>query len=367
VSLNDTIRRAKSVLSDMVINEVSMVDAAANLRKWVVTKNEDGKMNEPAKKMTLKLPTAAKQALMDGLGQVIDKVTALASVVGDAETDDASAVPEELSTALKQVGEMISGMATQYAGAGTAAAGADQAPAATSGAPSEAQPPPNPNAGAPAGKSADPTAKALPSERHDGDNIKTLLHDGDSFKTLLHKTVGAAHVELAAFERLDKAGRKMAGARYKKLADLHDNLGKLLNELAYDESAEASGAAAAAAGEAEKAKKPPPPPEKKPAAEGVPAAKNETAPVAKSDETAVALAEAQATIKKMADALDTQGKRLAEVEKTAAAVSKVQGVSNAGSVDGPAPTPSTSVQWAPDMSEAISKRKANGTANGARK
>lgn len=345
-SFGTTSRHAKSRLSDMVINEVSLVDAAANLRKFVLTKRNDD-MN--TQKMTLKLPAAAKQAMMDGIGQALDKATALASVVGDAETDDAAAVPEELNTALKQIGEMFNGMAAQYGGSAPATdAGAAQPPPAPAS-PGEAAPSPD------MGKALDATAKGLPSECKDGSNFKQLLNDGDSFKTLLHKAVAAGHLEVAAWEKLDKAGRKIAGARFTKLTELHDTLGKLLNELAYDEAAEAK-----AGMEAEKAKTPPPPPPKKPA-EAAPAAKGAEGTVAKSDGTALE-SEAVILMKGMKELIEAQGKQILAQGKELAAIGKAHGVTNAGSVEGEAaPEPSSNVQWASDMSAAVAKKhKANG-------
>lgn len=359
-----TIRRAKARLADMTINEVSVVDKAANLRNFVLTKKDDAMPK--TEKMTLKLPAAAQQALMDGLGQVIDKVTALASVVGDAEKDDTAAVPEELNTSLTQIAQMLTGMASQYggagsaaAGAGSAAAGADTAPGGTNG-PSEQQPPGNPNGGADQGKSLDGTQKALPPE-HKDPGMKTELHDGDSLKTILRKAIAVAAAEVVAFEALEKAGRKMAGARYKKLAELHDNLGKLLNELAYDESAEAKGAAEA---EAEKAKKPPVPPAK----EDAPAAKSEPSP-----EVAALTKQVAELTEKLGAALAKSGEQETKIAKLGtelSAVSKVQGVSNAGPVDGPPTSTDGSkpaVVWPVDMSAHVAKkREAASKTNGAR-
>jgi hypothetical protein len=98
-----------------------------------------------------------------------------------------------------------------------------------------------------AAKSA--AAKGLPPELDDGDSLKTELHDGDSLKGELHKCIAVGHATAA---KLAKAGRKIAGARYEKLKTLHDTLGGLLNDLAYDE---ASGADKGAAAKADDKKK----------------------------------------------------------------------------------------------------------------
>lgn len=353
-TLKDTIRRAKSRLTDMVINEVSLVDKAANLRTFAVIKRDD----MPTQKMTLKLPAAAKQALMDGLGQVIDKVTALASVVGDAEVDDAAAVPTELGTALTQTAQMLTGMSQQYSG---------DAPPADDG----SAPPPQSDAASapPENKSAEgaPATKALPPEQHDGDSLKTLMRDGDSLKTVLHKAIILAHAAI-----VEKAGRKIAGHRYKQLEDLHGTLGKLLNDLSFDEATEANdvlnGAADDAAAAATKAKKPPPPPAKDDTKEPAAAKKSEEELTKKN---AAASSDAPPWAKELKGLITTTNERLEKAETKLEAVAKGHPVSNGGPVDGPvtknAKDGEDAVQWAADMSAAVAKRKSNGTANGARK
>jgi hypothetical protein len=316
----------------MMVQEVSLVDAAANLRKFVVLKR-DGMTTDKTEKMTLKLPSAAKQGIMDGIGQILDKLTALATMVGDAEEDDAAAVPEELGTALMQQAEMLEGMATQYAPA--AAAGAEGA----EGNPSEATPPaaggsPDMTGGAPAtaGKAANPTSKALPAELHDGDSLKQTLHDGDSLKTLLHKSIAAAHVEISGLDRLDKAGRKIAGARFKKLSDLHDTLGKLLNELAFDEAAEAAAGA------------------------GTGAEKGET----KKDVSDLAT-----VVKTAQETRETLTAKMAELEARVNKVAAAPASSNAGSLEGGGAAPSDN-KWPLDMSESVRKKREARQASGAR-
>jgi hypothetical protein len=322
-------RRAKARLTDFAINEVSLVDAAANLRKFVLTKRNDGMATE---KMTLKLPTAAKQGIMDGLAQCLDKATALSTMVGDAEVDDAATVPQELSAALSQVGEMFEGMAQQYGGAPPEAdTGPDQAPPPDGGAPPPA-----------------PQGKNLPTELHDGDNMKPL-REGDSLKTLYHKTIAAAHDEVAAVE---KAGRKMAGARYKKLSELHDNLGKLLNELAYDEASEAQAGkgaqknAPAPVAPVAKTEAPPPdggaPPPATPAPATPPAVTNE------------AFNELVATTKGIAETLT---KKVGELDARVNVISKSTGTSNALQPEGGGAPPAEPVKWAADMSAEVRKKK----------
>lgn len=225
-------RAAKSRLTDMEINEVSAVDAAANQRRWIITKGLQ--MKTKIAKMELALPEAAKQGLMDAVAQGLDQLTAIATAVGDAKVDEAAAVPEALCAAMKEVAEALAGAAAQYMGAPAEApaeeAGPDSAPPPPPGAP-----PPPPGAEKSKSGEDEEAKKALPSAQKDGP-FKTPLSEGDSLKTLLHKAVAAAHVELGEVE---KAGRKIASARFEKLNELHVTLGKLLNDLAYDTATEA--------------------------------------------------------------------------------------------------------------------------------
>lgn len=301
----------------MMVQEVSLVNQAANLRKFVLVKRDD--MTTPTQattKMTLKLPSAAQQGLMDGLAQVLDKLTALATMVGDAEKDDTASVPTELTTALNQVSEMIEGMSSQYG-----APPPDETAAAPSAPGTEAAGTPPATPPAPeAGKALDPAAKNLPPECKDGSSFKQELHDGDSLAQLLHKGIALAHTELAT---VDKAGRKMAGARYKKLSELHDSLGKLLNELAFDE------ASAAEAGKAG------------------------TEKIAKADESQLT-----ELVKRANETIETLKKRLGEVEGTVAQVAKSTVPSNGGPLEGSG-APSE-VKWGFDMSAEVAKKKAAG-------
>jgi hypothetical protein len=267
-------------------------------------------------KLDLALPKEAKQGLMDALADGLDKLSVIATMVGDAKEDDAAQPPADLGAAIAQVCEVLQGAATQFAGGGDAPA-APEKPADGAGAtpPPEGAgngpPPPEmgkrapvgkaeldnltaatvtidaartqlwsasdmmgkdpagaaekikgivgmldnavgfmgaatsgmtaPAEGAPAEGEAAKAAKALPPELHDGDSLKNELHDGDSFKSELHKCVAVGHATAA---KLAKAGRKMAGARFEKLKTLHDSLGSLLNDLAYDEASSAGAPAA---------------------------------------------------------------------------------------------------------------------------
>ncbi len=234
-TFKDALRRAKARLSDMQTQEVSLVDAAANLRRYVIVKRDEGIMSEQNNrtvKVALRLPTEAKQGIMDGLGQALDKWTALASMVGEAEADDAATVPTDLGMALSQCGDLVKGLAEQYAPA-PAEAG-EEAP------PSDAPPPDGDQAPPDVGKAApeDEAKKSLPAPVRNGDNM-TPQHDS---LTMQPKMAALAGELMKAFGdeivAAAKAGRKIAGSRYKKLSELHNTLGTLLNELAYDEANE---------------------------------------------------------------------------------------------------------------------------------
>jgi hypothetical protein len=241
----ETVRRAKARLSEIATQEVSMVDSGANKKRYLIVKRDDDMSNnQPVKKEGLRLPTEAKTGIMDGLAQSLDKLTALATMVGEAETDDTAAVPPDLGLALKQCAELIGGLADQYAPAEVAPPEAAPPDAA-------AAPPPD----AAAGKAADatdeekknaPVAKELPPPQKDPD-MGTPQHEGDNMYPPQKKMVAAIEAVAAAHnfamgEIVDcaKVGRKIAGGRYKKLAELHDSLGKLLNELSYDDAADAA-------------------------------------------------------------------------------------------------------------------------------
>ena len=330
-------RKATHELSEFDVQEVSLVDRAANKMRFAVTKRSTGmppkkmaradwvarakvlktaldaamaKLKAPdgVVKLELSLPADAKEGLMTALAESLDKLSAIATMVSDAKVDDAAQPPADLGGALAQVCEMLEGAAVQFAGYTEEGAGAPgEKPAEGAG----AQPPPPPEgagpppeqkryvgkaeldnltaatltiqaaqtqlwsasdmmgkdpagaakklaqisgmlesaasfmgAGAPGEKPAtdggavkSAAEKALPPELHDGDSLKTELHDGDSLKSELHKCIAVAHGTAAL---LTKAGRKIAGARYEKLKTLHDTLGGLLNDLAYDEASGAS-------------------------------------------------------------------------------------------------------------------------------
>ena len=362
-----TAARAKNRLTEMEVQEVSLVDHPANMRKFVLLKRNQSMPNS-VKKDALKLPGAAKGALMDGLGKAADQIAAMATVVGEAVEDDTAVVPEDLVAALSATGEMLGSLGEQFATAPPADAGDD------AGAPEASGPPAAPPPPAPEQKSADEKSKddeemkkGLPSPQTSPPNTNTPVRDGEKLSTLLHKTIAAAHMEVAAFEALDKAGRKMAGARYKKLEELHGSLGKLLNELSYDDATEA----AAASGQKPGAKKnddagsagaqQTPPPAQQASAPAPAAQDTEALKVAKAAEERAKAAEDRATAaeKKNAEAME-------RIEKMRVAAG---GRSNAGTLEqvGKNADGGGDFHWPEDLSADLQRRKKSQNQGAARR
>jgi hypothetical protein len=236
-------QHAKARLSEMITQEVSMVDAAANLRRFVVVKRNNTMADEQVAKVALRLPPEAKRGIMDGLATALDKLTALATVVGDAEEDEQVFVPSDLGDALRQCAELVGGLAAQYVPAQPEQP-TEEAPAEPEAAPSE---PGVPDAiAAPAepammGKAL-PPAETTPLTLAPQNEPLTMAPQTKAMIADAFKAIAGEIAETA------KAGRKIAGQRYKKLAELHDTLGKLLNELAYDDAAGAAGLGSEAEG-----------------------------------------------------------------------------------------------------------------------
>ena len=166
-------RKATHELSEFDVQEVSLVDRAANKCVFAVLKKDGampGKKLEKAAwvahaktmkaaldavmlklrkadgvtKLDLSLPAEAKEGLMTALAEGLDKLSAIATMVGDAKVDDAAQPPADLGAALMQVGEMLAGAAEQFA-SGPGAAPEGDKPADGAG----STPPPPPE-GAPA-------------------------------------------------------------------------------------------------------------------------------------------------------------------------------------------------------------------------
>lgn len=197
--LSRTQRRAKARLTDMIAFEVSLVDRAANLRRWVIVKrNADMSTTEVVSKVAL--PSAARQAMLDGISGVLEKLTAIASMIGDAEIDDAATVPAELAGTIDQCSEMLRGVAEQYM----------EKP---SGEPEVEVEVEAEKKAAPAEEPMDESGKACKEPTKKGEEV-----------------VDESDVEKQA-EAIAKAGRKIARARFEKLLGMQKELESLIKEL----------------------------------------------------------------------------------------------------------------------------------------
>lgn len=336
--------RAKNRLTEMVVQEVSLVDRAANLEEFLILKNEGAMPNDV---MKLKLPKAQKTTLMEGLAKVLDNLTALATVVGDAEEDDTAAVPDDVYAQLKTTAEMLGALGN----AGNAAAPPEGAPASDG---AETTPPNQVTAAAP----DEQVGKRLPPPQTTSLNIKQPETVSLNPEQALHKAVAALHNEIA-----EKAGRKIAAARFGKLRELHDNLGKLLNELAYDD---ANAAAAPPEGKQKNegapgapvvaAAAPPPVPAVAPAP-----SQQQPPPVAGPVVPPDALADLRKSQEAAAQVLANISKRLDAAEgrtSTAKAVGNAPPAGNGGSsAEGRGAPKQERVVWPMDMSADVKKRR----------
>ncbi len=123
-AFDESLRQAKARLSDMHVQEVSLVDAAANLRRWVVVKGL-GMTVEINK--GLKLPPAALKALKEGVAKELTQLVKLAEVLNTCEADDKASVPAELGKFLAASSLSIAGLAKQYGGDVEVPQGTEQA------------------------------------------------------------------------------------------------------------------------------------------------------------------------------------------------------------------------------------------------
>ncbi len=122
-AFDESLRQAKARLSDMHVQEVSLVDAAANLRRWVVVKGLG--MSVEINK-GLKLPPAALKALKEGVAKELTTLVKLAEVLGTCEADEKASVPAELGKYLAASSLSIAGLAKQYGGDVDVPQGAEQ-------------------------------------------------------------------------------------------------------------------------------------------------------------------------------------------------------------------------------------------------
>lgn len=110
--IDETIRQAKARLSEMLVQEVSLVDAAANLRRFVIVKGL-GSMDI---KKGMKLPAAARKSIMDAVAKELDKLTKFVEAMVTSEVDDKASVPDDIGKYLSGVSLSLGGLAKQYGG-----------------------------------------------------------------------------------------------------------------------------------------------------------------------------------------------------------------------------------------------------------
>lgn len=194
----------------MKVQEVSLVGVAANLRKWILLKRAemttkaDGSAepagDETKKQEPIALPGQVKANLTGTLADALEKLGALAEMVGAATIDDEAPVPPMVAELLTQCAALLTGAAEQLA-----------AP------PPQAEPPQVPEAAPPA---AAPEPMEAAAKDAEGDVAKA-----DEAGAEAEKALQTAH------GLLEKAGRKMAARRLREMKAHVEGLVKLLQEL----------------------------------------------------------------------------------------------------------------------------------------
>lgn len=134
--------RAKSRLTDMLTQQVGIVDRAANKRTFLMQKNEGGMagQKEPTKKDDagagadpmavqdaapppppppgdagpITLPTAAKQALSEGLAAILTQASDVATKIQNATIDDSAPVPPELLACIDQMSDSLDALSDGF-------------------------------------------------------------------------------------------------------------------------------------------------------------------------------------------------------------------------------------------------------------
>lgn len=120
IAKSDTAETAPKThrLTDIVVEEVSIVDRPANQRKFLVVKHADGaadteepKTTSPAegeRKVTpMKIAPQEKSKLAETLKSVVDAAAEISKQLEAAEAADGAALPEELSTAVAALAKLL--------------------------------------------------------------------------------------------------------------------------------------------------------------------------------------------------------------------------------------------------------------------
>jgi len=245
-------------LLGMVVQEVSLVDRAANKRKFLIMKRDPmatanvkkddtagapampGGDNQPSAEKLPAMQAQVKDALLAALTAAGEKLVNLATAVREADVSDAQVDPPVAASVTGEIGEiasMLQGLASQYGGAATAGdgkaaappAGAPAAPAKASGLPGVSENGAQDEQGEQK-RDAEAVAKAL-----------AVLKAHTQGKPMTLKAEDAATV-LKALEPLEKAGRKMAKERLERFRKAMDLLAGILKELSLDRTRKSAGA-----------------------------------------------------------------------------------------------------------------------------
>jgi hypothetical protein len=115
---------AQHRLSEILVEEVSLVDRAANRRRFLVVKH-GGTMEgdsraaeeQPTAKAELSLPTPVKEGLMRVVTEATERLVSIGNMIrGAQETAEANAqpVPAELATEVQTISDLLRGALSRY-------------------------------------------------------------------------------------------------------------------------------------------------------------------------------------------------------------------------------------------------------------
>ena len=99
-------------LEDMTTQEVSLVDRAANLRTFLTLKSED--KDNMTTKQALVLPTEAKDTLIEGVADALEKLTGVTQAIKESTVEDSAEVPQELPRMIMEASNLLSKVAQKF-------------------------------------------------------------------------------------------------------------------------------------------------------------------------------------------------------------------------------------------------------------
>jgi hypothetical protein len=258
-------------LLGMVVQEVSLVDRAANKRTLLLIKRDEkmsivtkddtaaapampGASSQPAPEKLAPMQAQVKDQLLQALTAAAEKIVALANQVKEAETTEQQAtpaVPASVTGEITETASMLSGLAAQFGGktaAADPAAPAAAPPAAPPGAPTEPE-----KAASLDGISENGGQDQQGEQKRDADavakayaiavkatNVKTgaITLKGADMGTMLaaFKVVAKTH------SGIQKAGKKMAKERLDRFRKAMDMLAGIMKELTAEGIRKSAGA-----------------------------------------------------------------------------------------------------------------------------